>query len=132
MFKKILKVFKFGSKQVSKHQGKKVEGGYSWPAGLRIGIYGHANCGKTVYFTVLNEECKISKDLQISVTDNATAAEFLSNYRSIWGLGTATDAGTVVDLRGEKKFPEPTAADKLLLFTAILDRKKKIPVVAYD
>ncbi|MEW5923577.1 MAG: hypothetical protein AB1746_06280 [Candidatus Zixiibacteriota bacterium] len=118
----------------SKQKGKKGEGGGGlvWPSGTRIGVFGHDNSGKTVYFTVLNEECKISKDLQISVTDNATAGEFLSNYRSIWGLGTTGDAGTVVDFKGEQKFPDPTKSDKVLQFTAVLNRRKKIPVVTYD
>ncbi|MFZ5980642.1 MAG: hypothetical protein ACOYVF_08400 [Candidatus Zixiibacteriota bacterium] len=129
----ILKVFKKGSKAASKYKGKKGPApGKSWPSGIRIGVFGHANSGKTIYFTVLNEECKISKDLQIAVTDNATAGEFLSNYRSIWGLGTSRSAGTVVDLRGEKKFPDPTKNDKLLMFKAIVDLNKKLPIVTYD
>jgi len=131
-FAKIFKFFKKGAKAAAKQRSKKGAEPAHWPAGTRIGVFGHANSGKTVYFTVLNEECKISKKLQISVTDNMTASEFLSNYRSIWGLGTATDAGTVVDFQGEKKFPEPTSGDKILKFNAIVDRKKKISVVAYD
>ena len=131
---RIFKVFKKGTKVASKRKGKgaPATGGFEWPSGVRIGVFGHTNSGKTVYFTVLNEECKISKNLQISVTDNATAGEFLSNYRSIWGVGTATDVGTVVDLREDKKFPDLTTGDKILLFNAIVDRKKKIPVVTYD
>ncbi|MDD3731123.1 MAG: hypothetical protein PHU88_01970 [candidate division Zixibacteria bacterium] len=129
----ILKIFKKGSKAAGKHKGKKGPApGKSWPSGIRIGVFGHANSGKTIYFTVLNEECKISKNLQISVTDNATAGEFLNNYRSIWGLGTSSDAGTVVDLRGEKKFPDPTTRDRLLFFKAIIDLNKSVSVVTYD
>ncbi len=134
MFGKVLKVFKKGAKAASKpkKKGTAAAGGFEWPSGVRVGIYGHDNSGKTVYYTVLNEECKISKKLQISVTDNATAGQLLTNYRSIWGVGTATDVGTVVDLREEKKFPDPTKGDKILQFNAIVDRKKKIPVVTYD
>ena len=133
-FGKVFSVFKKGSKAASKRKGKgaAAAGGFEWPSGVRIGLYGHDNSGKTVYFTVLNEECKVSKDLQISVTDGATAGEFLANYRRIWGVGTKTDIGTVVDLREEKKFPDSTKGDKVLQFNAILDRKKKIPVVTYD
>jgi hypothetical protein len=133
-FGKVFKVFKKGAKATSKRKGKgaAAAGGFEWPSGVRIGLYGHDNSGKTVYFTVLNEECKISRNLQISVTDNATAAEFLTNYRRIWGVGTKTDVGTVVDLREEKKFPDPTKGDKVLQFNAVVDRKKKIPVVTYD
>jgi hypothetical protein len=128
---KLLGFGKKGYKAASKRKGGKAAE-VSWPPGIRVGVFGHTNVGKTVYFTVLNEECKIAKDLQISVTDNATAGEFLANYRSIWGLDTAAETGTVVDRRGEKKFPEPTVKDKYLQFTAILDRRKKIPVVAFD
>ncbi len=128
----IFKIFQKGAKEGSKLSGKKGQGAFTWPAGVRIGIYGHANSGKTVYFTVLNEECKISKELQISVIDNATAGEFLSNYRAIWGLGTAVDSGTMVDRRGEKKFPEPTIGDKILLFNATVDRSKQYSIVTYD
>jgi hypothetical protein len=131
-FGKVFKVFKKGAKAAAKHKGKKGAEPVRWPGGTRIGIFGHANAGKTVYMTVLNEECKISKNLQISVTDNATAGEFLSNYRSIWGLGTADSAGTVVDFQGEKKFPDATDKDKLFQFNAIIDRGKKLSVVAYD
>ena len=132
---KIFKGAKKGSKAAAKLKGKgkgAAVPAYDWPAGTKIGVFGHDNAGKTVYFTVLNEECKISKNLQISITDNATANEILGNYRSIWGVQTETGSGTVVDMRGEKRFPEPTEGDRLLLFSAILDRSKKMSVVTYD
>ncbi|MCB2229532.1 GTPase domain-containing protein [bacterium] len=133
-FAKIFKIFQKGAKAASKSKGKDAGsgGGMSWPEGIRVGVYGHANSGKTVYFTVLNEECKIAKDLQISVTDNATSGEFLSNFRSIWGLGVTSDVGTMVDQRGEQRFPDPSASGKILQFNAILDRSKKLSVVSYD
>ena len=131
-FSKLFKIFKKGSKVAAGQKGKKSGRDKGPRSGLHIGIYGHANTGKTVYFTVLNEECKISKRLQISVTDNATAGEFLSNYRSIWGLGTATDVGTVVDMRGEQKFPDPTTGEKELIFNAIIDQSKKVSVITKD
>lgn len=130
---KILKIFKKGAKAASKQSGKKGSGAKSsWPSGTRIGVFGHANSGKTVYLTVLNEECKISKKLQLSVTDNRTAGEFLNNYRSIWGLGSSNDAGTVVDFRGDKRFPEPTSTEKLLSFNAIIDQSNKLSTIIYD
>ncbi|MFQ5500023.1 MAG: hypothetical protein ACE5FH_10170, partial [Candidatus Zixiibacteriota bacterium] len=129
---KLLKLFSKGAKKGSKSGGKKSGGGFSWPSGIRIGVFGHANSGKTVYFTVLNEDCKVARDFQLSVTDTVTAGEFLSNYRHLWGIGTATSVGTVVDLKGEKKFPDPTSSDKVLRFNAILHRKDKLPVVCYD
>jgi len=129
---KIFKVFKKASKVAPKKKGGKGDGKPAWPAGIKVGLFGHDNSGKTVYYTVLNEECKISKKLQVSVTDNVTANEFLTNYRSLWGLGMARGSGTMVDLKGEKKFPDPTSDSKILQFTAILDQSKKIPVVGYD
>ena len=90
MFKKILKLFKKGAKAVPKGKDQAaVGGGFEWPSGMRIGVFGHTNSGKTVYFTVLNEECKVSKNLGLSVTDNITAGEFLANYRALWGLGSS-------------------------------------------
>ncbi|UCG61909.1 MAG: hypothetical protein JSV52_01060 [Candidatus Zixiibacteriota bacterium] len=132
--KLIKKIFKAGKKGVAARSKGKEKGApaFDWPPGIRVGVYGHQNSGKTVYFTVLNEECKISRDLQISVIDNATSSEFLANRRFIWGLGTTSDVGTVVDLKGEQKFPEPSVRDKLLLFNAILDGDKKVSVVTYD
>ena len=129
---KIFKFFKKGARAVSGKKEKPKGPAYKWPHGLRIGVYGHANSGKTVYFTTLNEDSKVSKRLQTSVTDSNTASEFLANYRNIWGLGTASTVGTVVDLKGEQKFPDPTEDDKVLQFNAILDRSKKLSVITYD
>lgn len=128
---KIFKIFKKGSKAASA-AGKKGGAPSKWPSGIRIGVYGHTNSGKTVYFTVLNEDCKVSRKLQIAVSDTNTAGEFLNNYRSIWGVGTTSDVGTMVDLRGDKKFPDPTEGDKVLQFNAIVDRDDKVPVVSMD
>ncbi len=127
IFKSLGKVFKGGS-----GSGKKSKSAFDWPSGTKIAVYGHANSGKTVYFTVLNEECKMGKDLQLSITDTGTASDILSNYRALWGVGTETGSGTVVDLRGEKKFPDPTPDGKLLLFNAIVDRSSKYSVCTYD
>ena len=128
---KILKLFKKGGKAAAK-KGAKGAPEIAWPAGTRIGVYGHSNSGKTVYFTVLNEDCKVARNMQISVTDSPTAGEFLMNYRGLWGVGATSDVGTVVDLKGEKKFPPPTASDKVLQFTAIVDRSLRLPIVTYD
>ncbi len=126
------KIFKFGKKGAGKARPQSGGAPQKWPPGVKIGIYGHSNSGKTVYYTVLNEDTKVSRNLQLSITDNATAGEFLANYRALWGLGTASDVGTVVDLKGERKFPDLTSGEKILKFTAIVDRDTKVPVVAYD
>lgn len=131
-FGKIFKVFKKGKKAASAAGGGQASGGFDWPSGLRIGVYGHANSGKTVYFTVLNEESKIARNLQLSVNDNITAGEFLANYRALWGIGATSTVGTMVDLKEEKRFPEPTRKDKVLQFAAIIDGSHKVPVVTCD
>jgi hypothetical protein len=128
----LFKAAKKGSKVAGSQGKKKTAGGTTWPAGIRIGLFGHANSGKTVYLSILYEECKISKDLQISITDHATANEFLKHYREIWGLSTAVDSGTAVDLVGEKKFPDPTERALPLIFNATLDRTRKVAVVTYE
>lgn len=130
--KKLLKIFQKGSKAASKRKGKAPAEKYAWPSGIRIGVYGHSNSGKTVYFTILNEDCRVSKKLQISVSDMATYNEFLSNYRQIMGLDSSAGDGTIVDLRGEQNFPEHTEGDRLLRFNFTLDRGKKLSVVSYD
>ncbi len=129
---KIFKFLKKGSKAASGRGKKKTAAKFTWPAGVRLGLFGHTNSGKTVFYSVLNEECKISRDLQLSVTDHATANELLKHYRSIWGLSTAVDAGTAVDMAGEKKFPEPTERELPYLFNATLDRGTKVSVVGYE
>ncbi len=129
------KLFRFGkkgAKKVASRSKKKGEKAPKWPSGTRVGIYGHTNSGKTCYFTVLNESCKTDRHLQISVSDHATAAEFLQHYREIWGLSTTVDTGTAIDLAGEKKFPDPTEQEKLIQFAATVDRGKKLNIVSYD
>ncbi len=130
----IKKIFKFASKGAK--QAKKAKDGSKtispWPSGTRIGIFGHENSGKTVYLTVLNEECKISKDLQITVSDKATSSEFWYNKRTLWGVASSGGDRTMVDTFEKKKFPDLTVKDRLLQFTATLDGKKKVPVVTYD
>ncbi len=129
---KIFRLFKKGAKASSGSGKAGAEGDYKWPDGIKIGVYGHANSGKTVLFTVLNEESKVSKRLQLSITDQATAGEFLRNYRKIWGIGATASVGTMVDLKEDKKFPDPTQGDLILQFAAILDRDDKVPVVTLD
>lgn len=132
-----MKIFKFGMKGAKKaKKAGGAKGGEAvvskWPPGIKVGVFGHENSGKSVFFTILYRECKIAKNIQISVTDKATSYEFLSNYRAIWGIAPAGQTGTIVDKKTERKFPDPTEKDSLLQFTAILDRKDKIPVVTYD
>ena len=128
----LLKFAKKGSKKVKKSRGGSGAVKQKYPPGIRIGIFGHENTSKTVYLTVLYHQSKIDKKLQISVTDNDTSNEFLSNYMSIWGFDSGTSMGTIVNQAGEKKFPKPTEKDKILQFTAIIEGNKKIPVVTYD
>ncbi|MBN2183973.1 MAG: GTPase domain-containing protein [Candidatus Krumholzibacteriota bacterium] len=128
----LFKFAKKGSKKIKKSRGGSGAGKQKYPPGIRIGIFGHENTSKTVYLTVLYHQSKIDKKLQISVTDNDTSNEFLSNYMSIWGFDSGTSMGTIVNQAGEKKFPKPTEKDKILQFTAIIEGNKKVPVVTYD
>jgi len=130
----LAKIFKFAKKGAKKvPKGKKGAAPIpQWPSGTRVGVYGHTNSGKTCYYTVLNESCKTDRHLQISVSDHATAAEFLKHYRSIWGLSTAVSAGTAIDLAGEKKFPDPTEQEKVIQFGATVDGEHRFNVVALD
>jgi len=131
-FPKLLKFIKKGAKKAKKPAG---DSGVAaqWPESTKIGIFGHKNSGKTVYLTVLHHEGKKeTKGLQISVTENYTSSEFLANYRSIWGIAPAGGTGTMIDQRAPRKFPDPTVKEKILQFNAILDGKKKIPVVTCD
>ena len=128
---KLFKFIKKGAKKASKSAGDS-GAATQWPKGTKIGIFGHKNTGKTVYLTVLHHEGKVAKNIQISVTHNYTSAEFLENFRSLWGIAPAGGAGTMVDQRGERTFPDPTMRERILQFNAILDQKKKIPVVTCD
>ncbi len=129
---KLLKFAKKGSKRAQKSKGAAAAAAAAWPPGIKIGVFGHENTGKTSYFTVLYHQSKIDKKIQISVTDNDTSSEFLANYMAIWGFDSGTSMGTIEMKTIEKKFPEPTEKDKVLQFTSILDGKKKVPVVTYD
>jgi len=132
-FAKVLSLGKKAGKGSKKKGGAgRTDTGFSWPAGVRIGVYGHWNSGKTVYFTVLNEDCKFARDLQIAVTDNATAAAFLAHREAIWGVAAAAGEGTRIDTRRDRKFPDSTKTDRVLQFTAILGGGDRIPIVSYD
>jgi len=131
-FAKFLKFGKKGAKKVAPKDKKKADSGFDWPSGVRIGIFGHSNSGKTVYFTVLNEDCKVARDLQVSVTDNATAGELLANFKKIWGISSHDGPGTHVDLQEERKFPDLSQRDRILQFTGIVDKDLKLPIVSYD
>ena len=129
---KIFKLFRKGAKAASRKAKAGKGEAPTWPPGVRVGIFGQANSGKTVYYTVLHEECKIGRDLQITVTDHATASTLLEHYRNIWGLSTAQGAGTVVDVRGEQKFPDPTEKEQVLIANAVLDGGAKMRLVMYE
>ena len=130
---KFSKLFKFAKKGAKRTKKSGSPGSApKWPPGTKIAVFGHENTGKTVYFTLLYHASKVAKDLQISVTDTETSRQFLDNYMSIWGFGTGETMGTVINQKGEKKFPDPTVQDSILQFTAILDGKNKIPIVTYD
>jgi len=132
---KFAKVFKLGQKGAKRI--KKAKGGAApppaWPEGTKVGVFGHENSGKTVFFTALYTQSKTTNNFHISVRDNATANEFFRNDMAIKGVDVDSGGtGTIAAKSVPKRFPEHTVKDVLLQFTAILDGSKKIPVVTYD
>jgi hypothetical protein len=132
---KFAKIFKLGQKGAKR--AKKARGGAApvsaWPEGTRVGVFGHENSGKTVFFTALYTQSKTTNNFHISVRDNATANEFFRNDMAIKGVDVDSGGtGTIAAKSVPKKFPDHTVKDVLLQFTAILDGSKKIPVVTYD
>jgi|WetSurMetagenome_2_1015567.scaffolds.fasta_scaffold05696_6 hypothetical protein len=133
---KFIKFFKLGQKGAKR--ARKAKGGAAapapaWPEGTRVGVFGHENSGKTVFFTALYTQSKTTNDFHISVRDNATANEFFKNDMAIKGVDVDSGGtGTIAAKSVPKRFPAHTEADVLLQFTAILDGGTKIPVVTYD
>ena len=132
---KIAKIFKLGQK--GSKRIKKAKGGAApaaaWPEGTRVGVFGHENSGKTVFFTALYTQSKTTNNFHVSVRDNATANEFFRNDMAIKGVDVDSGGtGTIAAKSVPKRFPEHTVKDVLLQFTAILDGGTKIPVVTYD
>jgi GTPase SAR1 family protein len=129
---KVLKLGQKGAKKVKKSKGAAAPAA-AWPEGTRVGVFGHENSGKTVFFTALYTQSKTTNDFHISVRDNATANEFFRNDMAIKGVDVDSGGtGTIAAKSVPKKFPEHTVKDVLLQFTAILDGGTKIPVVTYD
>jgi hypothetical protein len=131
----IAKLLKFGKKGAKAASGKKQDkddSAYQWPDGIRVGLVGHSNSGKTVYLSVLHDDCKTARDLQLSVSDSVTAGELLANHRKMWGLTPAAGQGTMVDVRQDPQFPPLTRQDTVMKMVANLDRSRKLPVVTYD
>ena len=63
-FAKIFKFAKKGSKKVRKSKGGGAAAPVKWPDGIRVGVFGHENSGKTVFFTSLYTKSKSTKDFQ--------------------------------------------------------------------
>ncbi|MBD3333218.1 hypothetical protein GF356_10240 [candidate division GN15 bacterium] len=129
---KLLKFGKKGAKAASSQNKDKDSGGYEWPSGIRVGIVGHSNSGKTVYLSVLHDDCKTARDLQLSVSDSLTASSLLASHRKMWGLSPSAGEGTMVDVRQDPEFPELNRSDTVMKMVANLDRSHKVPIVTYD
>ncbi len=133
---KIGKLLKFGKKGAkaasSRKKDKDAKGGHEWPGGIRVGLVGHSNSGKTVYLSILHDDCKTARDLQLSVSDSVSASELLGNHRKMWGLSPSAGQGTMVDVRQDPEFPDLTRRDTIMKMVANLDRSHKLPVVTLD
>ncbi|MCX5753758.1 MAG: hypothetical protein NTW97_08970, partial [Candidatus Krumholzibacteria bacterium] len=131
-FAKIFKIGQKGAKRIKRSKGGAAPAA-AWPEGTRVGVFGHENSGKTVFFTALYTQSKTTNDFHISVRDNATANEFFRNDMAIKGVDVDSGGtGTIAAKSVPKRFPDHTVRDVLLQFTAILDGGTKIPVVTYD
>jgi GTPase SAR1 family protein len=135
----ILKIFKYAQKGAQKgaKKAKRRKSGAvaapAWPEGTKVGVFGHENSGKTVFFTALYTQSKTTNNFHVSVRDNATANEFFKNDMAIKGVDVDSGGtGTIAAKSVPKRFPDHTVKDLVLQFTAILDGSKKMPVVTYD
>ena len=131
-FMKIFKLAQKGSKKVKRSKSSAATAA-KWPDGVKVGVFGHENSGKTVFFTALYMKSKATKDISISVRDSATGNEFFMNEMAIKGVHVdRAGEGTIAAKAVPRKFPDPTEKGIVLQFTAILGGGKKIPVVTYD
>ena len=114
---KLMKIFKIGrkgAKKVQKSRGGVVQES-SWPEGTRIGMFGHENSGKTVFFTELYAKSKDTANFHMAVRDDATANEFYKNDMAIKGIGIDSEgAGTIAAKSVPKRFPDRTVKDVML------------------
>jgi hypothetical protein len=125
LFKKLFKKAKKGKKPEGKERAE-------FPPGTKIGLFGHANVGKTVFFTMLFETTRYDPKFKLDTRDHQTAAELVRNWEDMAGLGITVHEGRRMDKRVTRKFPPPTSETKCLSFVAVLNKKTRLPFISMD
>lgn len=114
-------------------KGKKPEGKEKaeFPPGTKIGVFGHTNVGKTVFFTMLYGTTR--EDPKFKLTpDTQTGRELEQNFKGMKGQEITIIHGLRTDKTVARKFPPPTSETKYLAFVAVLNKRTKLPFISVD
>lgn len=125
LLKKLFSKVKTGKKPESKEKAE-------FPPGTKIGLFGHANVGKTVFFTVLFETTRYDPEFKLDSRDTKTASELVKNFEDMTGLGLTVRDGRRMDKRVARTFPPPTSETKYLSFVAVLNKRTRMPFTSVD
>lgn len=125
LFKKLFSKAKKGKKPEGKEKAE-------FPPGTKIGLFGHTNVGKTVFFTMLFEATRYDPKFKLDTRDDQTAAELLRNLRDMMGQDITVHDGRRMDKRVARKFPPPTSETKYLSFVAVLNKRTRLPFTSVD
>ena len=125
LLKKLFKKAKPGKKPEDKEKAE-------FPPGTKIGLFGHTNVGKTVFFTVLFETARNDPKFKLDAREHQTAAELLRNWEDMTGLGITVRDARRVDKKVPRRFPPPTSETKYLSFVAVLNRRTRLPLTSVD
>lgn len=129
---KIISLFKKLSIKARKKEKAEGKEKAEFPPGTKIGLFGHANVGKTVFYTVLFETTRYDPKFKLDTRDHQTAAELLRNWEDMTGLGITVRDARRIDKRVPRKFPPPTSETKYLSFVAVLNRRTRLPLTSVD
>lgn len=94
----------------------------------RIGIFGHKDTGKTVFLTSVYAFSKDSSELQL-LAMGETQVYLEENFNLMKGTGDDQITGEKISSR---RFPEPTADDKKLSFSAQLGKIMNVSLEMMD
>jgi hypothetical protein len=122
-------------KRAAKLKGKIKRAGGAGEAGeqvdrsiYRIGIFGHKDCGKTVFLTTAYAFSKDSTDLQL-LAMGETQAYLEENFNLMKGMGDDRVTGQKLESR---KFPSPTSGDRKLSFSAQIGKTMNVSLEMMD
>lgn len=135
IMRKIINMFKYarkGSKQAKRARARS-KADVQWPEGIRIGIFGHENTGKTVFLTVLDTGDPTDEKFKITGRDDTARAYHFNNKNQLEGRKINYDSeGTITTINVPRQFPDPTSKGTVLKVTTRIDKKTAHPVVFYD